>query len=98
MYTAVMNGPSLATHGDSEERNRWPEMRKHFPLYEAFWQVHVFTLRDGTGHIRQDVDERLELMAQAHYKCFVSVSIALDGLGDETHPERTFSSLQNAAN
>jgi hypothetical protein len=44
------------------------------------------------------VDERLELLAQAHDKCFLSVSIALAGLGDEGHPERTFNSLQNVAN
>jgi hypothetical protein len=93
-----MSGSSLARHGDVEERQRWPAVRGHFPLYEIIWQMHVVTLRDGTGHIRQDVDERLELLAQAHYKCFLSVSIALAGLGDEGHPERTFSSLQNAAN
>jgi hypothetical protein len=89
---------TLVTHGDAEERKRWPEVSRYFPLYEPFWQKHVFPLRDSRGRIRADIDERLELMAQEHYKCFVSVSIALDGLGHDDHPERTFSSLQNAAN
>lgn len=93
-----MNGISLATHGDSEERVRWPALQAHFPLYEAFWIQHVYTLR-GTDHgIRADIDERLELMAQEHYKCFLSLSIAWGGLNDDAHPERTFSSLQNAGN
>lgn len=44
------------------------------------------------------IDERLELMAQEHYKCFLSLSIAHGGLDENAHPERTFSSLQNAGN
>src|ERR1700720_3192154 len=93
-----MSGANLLDHGDADEQKRWPEVQKHFPLYEEFWRVHVVTLRDGHGMIRGDIDARLELMAQAHYKCFVSVSIALDNLSDLSHPERIFSSLQNAAN
>ncbi|HET8547106.1 MAG TPA: hypothetical protein VFL57_03840 [Bryobacteraceae bacterium] len=93
-----MNGISLATHGDSEERARWPTLQPHFPLYEPFWMQHVYTLR-GTDHrIRADIDERLELLAQEHYKCFLSLSIAHGRLDDDAHPERTFSSLQNAGN
>ncbi len=93
-----MNGISLATHGDSEEQARWPALHLHFPLYEQFWMLHVYTLRGADGRIRADIDERLELMAQEHYKCFLSLSIAQGGLDDDAHPERTFSSLQNAGN
>ncbi len=93
-----MNGISLATHGDSEERARWPALQPHFALYEPFWLQHVYTLRGGDGRIRSDIDERLELMAQEHYKCFLSLSIAQGGLDDDAHPERTFSSLQNVGN
>jgi len=32
-----MNGISLATYGDSEERARWPTLQPHFSLYEQFW-------------------------------------------------------------
>jgi|ERR1019366_48753 hypothetical protein len=91
-----MNGISLATHGDSEERARWPALQPHFPLYEPFWMQHVYTLRGTDDRIRAHIDERLELMAQEHYKCFVSLSIAEGVLDDDAHPERTFSSLQNA--
>ena len=93
-----MNDVSLQTLGDSRERNLWPALSQHFPLYEEFWERHVYTLRDAQGRVRGDIDERLELMAQEHYKCLVSLGIAHDGLNDETHPERTFSSLQNAGN
>src|ERR1700687_2986655 len=72
--------------------------QKFSPLYEPFWVRHVFPLRDARGHIRDDVDERLELMAQEHYKCFMSLSVILGSRGQDSHPERTFSSLQNAAN
>ncbi|MBI5083807.1 MAG: hypothetical protein HZB13_04320 [Acidobacteria bacterium] len=93
-----MNGISLTTHGDSEEQARWPALQPAFPLYEPFWMQHVYTLRGTDGRIRADIDERLELMAQEHYKCFLSLSIAQGGLDDEAHPERTFGSLQNAGN
>jgi hypothetical protein len=93
-----MDGISLTTHGDSEERARWPALQPHFPLYEPFWMKHVYTLRGTDGRIRADIDERLELMAQEHYKCFLSLSIAQGGLDDDAHPERIFSSLQNAGN
>ena len=59
---------------------------------------HVYRLRGADGRIRADIDARLELMAQEHYKCFLSLSIAQGGLDDDAHPERTFSSLQNAGN
>lgn len=59
---------------------------------------HAYTLRGADGRVRADIDERLELMAQEHYKCFLSLSIAQGGIDDEAHPERSFSSLQNAAN
>jgi hypothetical protein len=94
--TGGMGIPTLTAHGDSEEQRRWPDVGKHFPLYERFWQTHIFTLRDARGRIRADIDERLELMAQEHYKCFISVSIVQSR--DPARPERTFSSLQNAAN
>jgi hypothetical protein len=81
---------------DTEEQHRWSAVKKDFPLYEPFWRMHVFTLRDERGRIRADVDERLELMAQEHYKCFISVSMAQSR--DPSRPERAFSSLQNAAN
>lgn len=93
-----MNGISLATHGDSEEQARWPALQPHFPLYESLWMQHVYTLRGTDDRIRADIDERLELMAQEHYKCFLSLSIVQGGLDDDAHPERTFSSLQNAGN
>lgn len=93
-----MNGVSLTTHGDSEERAHWPTLQPHFALYEQFWIQHVYTLRGTDHHIRADIDERLELMAQEHYKCFLSLIIAHVGLDDNAHPERTFSSLQNAGN
>ena len=93
-----MNGISLATHGDREEQTRWPALQPHFPLYEPFWMQHVYALRGADGRIRGDIDERLELMAQEHYKCFLSLSIAQGGLDDDAHPEHTFSSLQNAGN
>jgi hypothetical protein len=57
-----MNGISLATHGDSEERVRWPALQPHFPLYEPFWMQHVYTLRGTDDRIRAHVDERLELI------------------------------------
>ncbi len=57
-----MDGISLTTHGDSEERARWPALQPHFPLYEPFWMQHVYTLRGSDGRIRADIDERLELM------------------------------------
>ena len=93
-----MNGASLLTLGDPLEQCLWPALGQHFPLYEEFWQRHIVTLRDAHGRVRDDIDERLELMAQEHYKCLVSLGIAHDGLNDETHPQRTFSSLQNAGN
>jgi hypothetical protein len=93
-----MNGLNLGDHGDAEERGRWPALRLHFPLYEEFWRLQVFPLRGANGGIRTDIDGRLELMAQEHYKCFLSLSIALGNLNDEAHPERIFSSLQNAGN
>lgn len=93
-----MSNANLLDHGDPLERDRWPALKRHFPLYEEFWRLHVFPLRDAAGFIRGDIDGSLELMAQAHYKCFISLAIADDGLSDETHPERTFGSLQNVAN
>src|ERR1017187_2174884 len=95
MYRA-MSTATLEKYGDAQEQKRWPDVKKHFPLYEQFWQTHIFTLRDERGRIRADIDERLELMAQEHYKCFISVSMNLGR--DAARPERTFSSLQNAAN
>jgi hypothetical protein len=91
-----MIAATLETCGDAEEQKRWPDVRKYFPLYQPFWQTHVFTLRDERGRIRADIDGRLELMAQEHYKCFISVSMVLGR--EATRPERAFSSLQNAAN
>ena len=91
-----MSSATLRAYRDVEEQHRWPAVKKDFPLYEPFWQMHVFTLRDERGRIRGDVDERLELMAQEHYKCFISVSMVQTR--DASRPERTFSSLQNAAN
>lgn len=91
-----MSTATLETHGDSEEQKRWPGAKKYFPLYEPFWQIHIFTLRDERGRIRADIDERLELMAQEHYKCFLSVSMVHEQ--DTARPERAFSSLQNGAN
>ncbi len=86
----------LKTHGDTMEKQLWPELRDRFPLYEMFWQQHVFKLREHEhGVIRADVHAQLELMAQAHYKCLVSLSIALDN--KDNPPERVFSSLQNAS-
>ena|SRR5438132_1020740 len=73
------------------EREFWPELQNHFPLYEEFWRLHVFRLRGPDGYIRGDIDGRLEIMAQEHYKCFISLHKALRSLGDETHPEQTFS-------
>ena len=61
-----MNGVSLVTHGDSEERARWPALQPHFPLYESFWMQHVYTLRGADGRMLDDIEERLELMAQEH--------------------------------
>jgi hypothetical protein len=87
---------TLEAYGDSEEQKRWPEVKKHFPLYEPFWQTHIFTLRDARGRIRADIDERLELLAQEHYKCFISVSMAQ--ARDSARPERAFSCVQNVAN
>jgi hypothetical protein len=95
MYRA-MSTATLEKYGDAQEQKRWPDVKKHFPLYEQFWQTHIFTLRDERGRIRADIDERLELMAQEHYKCFISVSM-VEGR-DTARPERAFSSLQNAAN
>jgi hypothetical protein len=92
----LMNGPTLLGQGDNREREFWPALRNHFPLYEDFWRLHVFHLRGADGYIRGDIDERLEIMAQEHYKCFISLHKAFLSLGDETHPEQTFSSLQNA--
>lgn len=64
--------------------------------YLRFWQQHVFTLREHEhGVIRADVHAQLELMAQAHYKCLISLSIALNN--KDNPPERVFSSLQNAS-
>lgn len=88
----------MLRHGDPREREFWPALQKHFPLYEDFWRLHVFPLRGADGHIRGDIDERLEIMAQEHYKTFVSLHKVLNGLGDASHPEQTFSSMQNAAN
>jgi hypothetical protein len=93
-----MNGVTLIDYGDTEERTRWPAISQFFPLYETFWKQHIFPLRGADGRIRGDIDERLELMAQEHYKGFISLSIALGGLTVEDHPERTFSSLHNAGN
>ena len=93
-----MSEVELAKRGDPVEQKHWPNLKAHFPLYEQFWQLHILTLRDNNGQIRGDIDERLELMAQEHYKCFVSLSNALDGVNNTQHSERTFSSLQNAAN
>src|ERR1039458_2584107 len=90
-----MSTATLEAYGDTEEQKRWPEVKSRFPLYEPFWQTHVFPLRDGRGRIRADIDERLELMAQEHYKCFISVSMVLGR--DAARPEKAFSSLQNAA-
>ena len=88
--------PTLETHGDTAEKYLWPILRERFPLYEPFWQQHVFTLREHEkGGIRADVHEQLELMAQAHYKCLVSLGIALDSKNNPA--ERIFSSLQNAS-
>jgi hypothetical protein len=91
-----MSTATLETYGDTEEQKRWPYVKSHFPLYEPFWQTHIFTLRDERGRIRADIDERLELLAQEHYKCFISVSMVHGR--DTARPERAFSSLQNAAN
>jgi hypothetical protein len=74
-----MSLATLEIFGDAEERKHWPEVRKCFPLYKRFWQTHVLTLRDERGRIRADVDERLELMAQEHYKCFLSVGFVSKG-------------------
>jgi hypothetical protein len=93
-----MNGISLGAHGGTEERARWAALQPHFPLYEPFWIEHVYTLRGADHLIRPEIDERLELTAQEHYKCSLSLSIAQAGLDDAAHPERTFSSLQNAGN
>jgi len=92
----TMSTVMLGGHGDPEEQRLWPAVKKDFPLYEPFWQTQVFTLRDTCGRIRADVDERLELMAQEHYKCFISVSMVQSR--DPSRPERAFSSLQNASN
>ncbi len=92
----AMGTVTLGDYGDAEEQRLWSAMKKDFPLYEPFWQMHVFTLRDARGRIRADVDERLELIAQEHYKCFISVSMVQSR--ETSRPERAFSSLQNAAN
>ena len=88
----------LVAHGDIRERSLWPTVRGYFPLYEGFWRAHVVPLRDSDGYVRREVDQRLQLMAQAHYSCLVSLGSVLDALLDEEHPERAFSSLQNVAN
>ena len=93
-----MNGIRLTALGDNEEQARWPALQPCFPRYEPFWIQHVYPLRGTDGRIRADVDERLELMAQENYKCFLSLSVAQHGLDDDAHPERTFSCLQNAGN
>ena len=88
----------LRNQGDRAERELWPVMQRHFPLYEEFWRLHVATLRGRDGQIRSDIDARLERMAQENYKCFISSATAQKLLTDDSHPENTFSSLQNAAN
>lgn len=91
-----MATPTLEKLGDLTEQKWWPVVQPHFPLYERFWQEHIFTLRDANGQVRADIDNRLELMAQAHYKCFISATVVIDSTNNP--PERVFSSLQNCAN
>jgi hypothetical protein len=73
-----MPAPTLDKHGDPMEQKWWAAVQPHFPLYEGFWQAHIFTLRGANGQIRADIDERIELMAQAHYKCLVSATVIIE--------------------
>jgi hypothetical protein len=92
-------GELLASHGDVRERELWPSLSLHFASYASFWATFVFPLRDESGQrIRRDVDERLELMAQENYNCFLSLAKALVNIGNIEHPEIEYNNLQNAAN
>ena len=52
--------PTLEKYGDPMEQKWWATVQPHFPLYEGFWQAHIFTLRDANGHIRADIHDGLE--------------------------------------
>lgn len=82
-----MNGVTLMHEGDEREQEFWPALQQHFPLYEEFWRLRIFPLRGADGFIRGDIDERVEIMAQEHYKCFISLKKALDRLADEAQPK-----------
>jgi hypothetical protein len=86
-------------YGDVREKELWPSLSLHFASYAPFWATYVLPLRDETGRsIRGDIDERLELMAQENYKCFLSLSNALANLTNLEHPEIEYNGLQSAAN
>lgn len=89
---------TIELHGDPRERKYWPVVKNFFPLYEPFWSQHIVPLRGPDGGISPEAHESLEFLAQKHYSCFISLRLAHKELGNERHPEKAFSHLQNAAN
>ena len=65
----------LADEGDDLEKESWPDLKKYFPHYEVFWQLHVYPLRSsGIVYLREELDRDLERMAIFHFSTYVSLA------------------------
>ncbi len=97
----MSNPTSLLEDGDEFERRTWPNLRSCFSCYETFWSVFIVPLREPNQIcIRQNVAEKLQCLAQSHYKCYAALASAHELLKKDStaHPERIFSHLQNSSN
>lgn len=87
----VMLEPTILANGDRIERETWETLRVHFPHYELFWRLHIYPLRAKDSiHIREGVDEALQLLAMRHYSTYVNLARANEKIETKVDELRFF--------
>jgi hypothetical protein len=86
--------PRIANIGDRIERETWETIGPYFPHYEVFWRLHIYPLRAKNSiHVRDGIDENLQLLAMLHYSIYVNLARARKKIEDRADELRFFDEI-----
>jgi hypothetical protein len=74
---------TIAEHGESKEKQYWPELRKHCPTYQEFWRIHVVPLTyrvidEQFLYLRREPPKILRELANLSYQAFFHLGKAFE--------------------